>query len=158
MGDIFLSGQNQCHITGVKKSYFCHTFHLRPKKVFWWVVGGWRVVGGGWKVTLVSVCVHFLKLLDTQTTDTEMDTELDNKKTQLTRLHKIDLKDRGKETIWAIVLFLFLCLFPKSFFQNLIWVLSGSMGSCKNPIPNKAQMRKLYKNYLPDRGKETKSC
>ena len=60
MGDIFLSGQNQCHITGVKKSYFCHTFHLRPKKVFWWV-------GGGWKVTLVSVCVHFLKLLDTQT-------------------------------------------------------------------------------------------
>ena len=27
--------------------------------------GGW--VGGGWKVTLVSVCVHFLKLLDTQT-------------------------------------------------------------------------------------------
>ena len=61
MGDIFLSGQNQCHITGVKKSYFCHTFHLRPKKVFWWVGGG------GWKVTLVSVCVHFLKLLDTQT-------------------------------------------------------------------------------------------
>ena len=63
MGDIFLSGQNQCHITEVKKSYICHTFHLRPKKVFWWVVGG----GGGWKVTLVSVCVHFLKLLDTQT-------------------------------------------------------------------------------------------
>ena len=24
----------------VKKSYFCHTFHLRPKKVFWWRVGG----------------------------------------------------------------------------------------------------------------------
>ena len=67
MGDIFLSGQNKCHITGVKKSYFCHTFHLRPKKVFWWVVGGWRVAGGGGKVTLVSVCVHFLKLLDTQT-------------------------------------------------------------------------------------------
>ena len=38
MGDIFLLGQNQCHITGVKKSYFCHTFHLRPKKVSWWVV------------------------------------------------------------------------------------------------------------------------
>ena len=38
MGDIFLLGQNQCHITEVKKSYFCHTFHLRPKKVFWWVV------------------------------------------------------------------------------------------------------------------------
>merc|ERR1719334_2643003 len=34
----------------VKKSYFCHTFHLRPKNV-----------------SLVSVCVHFLKLLDTQT-------------------------------------------------------------------------------------------
>ena len=65
MGDIFLSGQNQCNITGVKKSYFCHAFHLRPKKVSWWVV---------WKVTLVSVCVHFLKLLDKQT---EMDTELD---------------------------------------------------------------------------------
>ena len=62
-GDIFLSGQNQYHITGVKKSYFCHTFHLRPKKVFWWVVGG----GWWWKVTLVSVCVHFLKLLNTQT-------------------------------------------------------------------------------------------
>ena len=43
MGNIFLSGQNQCHITGVKKSYFCHTFHLRPKKVFWWVL----VVGVG---------------------------------------------------------------------------------------------------------------
>ena len=25
------------------------------------------MVGGGWKVTLVSVCVHLLKLLDTQT-------------------------------------------------------------------------------------------
>ena len=25
---------------GVKKSYFCHTFHLRPKKV----------IGGGWSV------------------------------------------------------------------------------------------------------------
>ena len=60
MGNIFLSGQNQCHVTEVKKSYFCHTFHLRPKKVSWWVVGGW-------KVTLVSICVHFLKLLDTQT-------------------------------------------------------------------------------------------
>ena len=72
MGDIFLSGQNQCLITGVKKSYFCHTFHLRPKKVFWWVGGG------GWKVTLLSVCVHFLKLLDNRHTDTEMDTELDN--------------------------------------------------------------------------------
>ena len=55
MGNIFLSGQNQCHITGVKKSYFCHTFHLRPKKVSWWVGGGGH-------------------------TDTEMDTELDKKK------------------------------------------------------------------------------
>merc|ERR1711873_189125 len=36
-GNIFLSGQNQCHITGVKKSYFCHTFHLSPKKFS----GGW---------------------------------------------------------------------------------------------------------------------
>ena len=57
MVDIFLSGQNQCHITGVKKSYFCHTFHLRPKKVFWWVVGGGG--GGGWWVKSdfsVSLC------------------------------------------------------------------------------------------------------
>ena len=54
-----LIGANLWHSNGIKKSYFCHTFHLRPKKVFWWM--------GGWKVTLVSVCVHFLKLLDIQT-------------------------------------------------------------------------------------------
>ena len=30
--------QNQCHSTKVKKSYFCHTFHPRPKQVFWWWV------------------------------------------------------------------------------------------------------------------------
>ena len=30
--DITQSGQNQCHITGVIKAYFGHTFHLRPKK------------------------------------------------------------------------------------------------------------------------------
>ena len=36
MGDIFLSGQNQWHVTGVKKSYFGLTFHSAPKKVFWW--------------------------------------------------------------------------------------------------------------------------
>ena len=58
MGDIFLSGRNQCHSIGVKKSYFGCTFHLTPKKVFWWWC--W-VVGGGWKVTLVSVCVHFIQ-------------------------------------------------------------------------------------------------
>ena len=40
MSDIFSLGQNQYHSTGVKKSYFGHTFHLTPKKVFWWVVGG----------------------------------------------------------------------------------------------------------------------
>ena len=28
--------------TGVKKSYFCHMFHLRPKKV----MGGWVLWGG----------------------------------------------------------------------------------------------------------------
>jgi len=39
MGDIVLSGQNQCHFTRVKKSYFGLTFHLAPKKVYWWVVG-----------------------------------------------------------------------------------------------------------------------
>ena len=31
IGDIFKSGPNQCHSTGVKKSYFCHIFHLRQK-------------------------------------------------------------------------------------------------------------------------------
>ena len=50
MGDIFLSGENQCH-TRVKKSYFGHIFYLRPKKVSWWA--------GGCKVTLVSVCVQY---------------------------------------------------------------------------------------------------
>ena len=79
MSYIFLSGQNQCHSTGVKKSYFCHIFHLRPKKVFWWAGG--RV--GGWKVTLVSVCVHFWTHRTHrhifEHTDTKMDTELDNK-------------------------------------------------------------------------------
>ena len=40
MGDIFLSGQNQCHSTGVKKSNFGHTLHLRPKKVCQWRVTG----------------------------------------------------------------------------------------------------------------------
>ena len=74
MGDIFLTGQNQYHITGLKKSYFCPTFHLRSKKVFWWVG---VVVGDGWKVTLVSICVHFLKLLDTQTQKWTLDTELE---------------------------------------------------------------------------------
>ena len=34
VGDVCLSEQNQCHSTGVKKSYFGNTFHLRPKKVF----------------------------------------------------------------------------------------------------------------------------
>ena len=81
MGNIFLSGQNQCHITGVKKSYFCHTFHLRPKKVFWWVVGG----GGGWWWWVksdfsVSLCPfsYFYRH-----TDTEMDTELDKNKNKM---------------------------------------------------------------------------
>ena len=72
------SGQNQCHSTGVKKSYFGHTFHLRPIKVFWW------------KVTLVSVCVHFwtfrhtdskwtsYRHTDTWTYGNKMDTEHDN--------------------------------------------------------------------------------
>ena len=31
--------QNQCHSTGVKKSYFAHTFHLTPKTL----PGGWAV-------------------------------------------------------------------------------------------------------------------
>ena len=75
MGDIFLSGQNQCHITGVKKSYFCHTFHLRPKKVFWWVGGG----GGWWVKSDFSVSLRpFSETFGH--TDREMDTELDNTK------------------------------------------------------------------------------
>ena len=37
MSDIFSLGQNQYHSTGVKKSYFGHSFNLRQKKVFWWV-------------------------------------------------------------------------------------------------------------------------
>ena len=46
MGEILLLGQNQGRSTGVKKSYFGHTFHLRPKKFpGGWVGGGWRVVG-----------------------------------------------------------------------------------------------------------------
>ena len=44
---LVISGQNQCHSTGVKKSYFCHMIHLRPKKVR----GGW---GGGLRKNLVE--------------------------------------------------------------------------------------------------------
>ena len=41
--DFFYLGQNKCHSTGEKKFYFCHIFHLRPKKL--WV--GWvRVIIG----------------------------------------------------------------------------------------------------------------
>ena len=47
-----------------KKVLFLPYLSFETKKSF--LVGGW-VGGGGWKVTLVSVCVHFLKLLDTQT-------------------------------------------------------------------------------------------
>ena len=47
IGDKFLSGQNQCHSTRLKKSYFFHIFHLRPKKVR----GGW---GGGLRKNLVE--------------------------------------------------------------------------------------------------------
>ena len=36
------------------------------------------------------------------------------------RFYKNALKERGKETIWAIVLFLLKCLFSKSFLQNPI--------------------------------------
>ena len=32
MGNNILSGQNHCYSTEVKKSYFGHTFHLRPKQ------------------------------------------------------------------------------------------------------------------------------
>ena len=43
LGDIFLSGRNQCHSIGVKKSYFGCTFHLTPKKFSGGGVG-WLVV------------------------------------------------------------------------------------------------------------------
>ena len=48
---------NQCHSTGVKKSYLGHAFHLTPKKSF--LVGG----GGGlWvKSDFSVVCDHFFK-------------------------------------------------------------------------------------------------
>ena len=68
-----------------KKSYFCHTFHLRPKKVFWWVGGG----GGWWWVKSdfsVSLCPFSFGH-----TDTEMDTELD-KNFRLNRVnHKMEM-------------------------------------------------------------------
>ena len=51
-----LLGQNQCHSTGVKKSYFGHSFNLRQKKF-----------SGGWKVTLVSDCLHFWTFRHTET-------------------------------------------------------------------------------------------
>ena len=75
-GDIFLSGQNQCHVTGVKCLIFVLPFIWDQK----------NFSGGGWKVTLVSVCVHFLTFRHTDTRhkmDTflthrhKMDTELD---------------------------------------------------------------------------------
>ena len=60
-----------------KKVLFLPYLSFETKRSFLVVV---VVVGGGWKVTLVSVCVHFLKLLDTQTQKWTLDTELDNKK------------------------------------------------------------------------------
>ena len=55
IGDIFLLGQNKCISTGVKKSYFGHTFHLRRKKKF--SGDGWRVGWGGVKSDFsVSQC------------------------------------------------------------------------------------------------------
>ena len=65
MGDIFFSGENQCNSIGVKKYYFGLPF-IWDKNVFWWWVthGGLQV---GWKVTIVSVCVHFLTFRHTDT-------------------------------------------------------------------------------------------
>ena len=62
MDSIFWSGQNQWHCTK-KKSHFGHTFHLRPKKVNWWLYE--------------SLC-PFTDLFDI---GHNMDTELDNFKT-----------------------------------------------------------------------------
>ena len=46
-----LINPSQCHSTGAKKSYFGLTFHLRPKKVSWWV-GGWWVLKSDFSVSL----------------------------------------------------------------------------------------------------------
>ena len=51
MSDIFLSGQNQCYSTRVKKSYFGHTFYLTQKS---FLVGRW--VGGVESDFSVSLC------------------------------------------------------------------------------------------------------
>ena len=60
---------NQCHSTGVKKSYFGHAFHLTPKKSF--LVGG----GGGlWVKSDFSVSLRPFF----QRSEIEMDTELNN--------------------------------------------------------------------------------
>ena len=42
MDDVSKLGQNQCHSTKVKESYFSHTFHLRPKK-FSGLLVGWML-------------------------------------------------------------------------------------------------------------------
>ena len=52
----FNCGQNQCLSTGVKKSYFCHPFHLTPEKVCRWVGEKW----------LISVCPFFQRSKWTQ--------------------------------------------------------------------------------------------
>ena len=52
MDNIFWSGQNQSHSTR-EKVLFWPYLSFDYKKVIWWV--GW-----GWKVTAVSVYVHFL--------------------------------------------------------------------------------------------------
>ena len=70
MGDMFLLGKNQCHCTGVKKSYFGHTFHLRPKKVFWWTGEKWlfylrsfRHTDTKWTQSLTKITYVFLLVL-----------------------------------------------------------------------------------------------
>ena len=57
--NIFLSGENQCHITRVKKVLFLPCLSYETKNSFV-VVGGWWLVVVV-KVTLVSVLVYFFK-------------------------------------------------------------------------------------------------
>ena len=67
MGDIFLLGQNQCHVTGVKVLFWPY-LSFGTKKIFCRVGG----VKGDFSVNLCPFSYLY------RHTDTEMDTELDN--------------------------------------------------------------------------------
>ena len=88
MGDIFLLGQNQCHITGVNKSNFGLTFHLAQKK---FTSGRWCWVKSDFSVSLCpflnfqtqrhkrdTSSTHRHKMDTFLTHRHKMETELDN--------------------------------------------------------------------------------